>query len=430
MITINKIVKNNLCTGCGTCVGVCKNDAIEMIYKNNVLIPKLIESKCTYCNLCIKCCPGNYVNMNELNSFIFNDLPNNSYIGNYLNCYVGHSINDAIRLNSSSGGIVTSLLTYVLNINLIDEVIVVKMDPNNPLKPMPFIAKNKEEIFMASKSKYSPVAVNQVIKEIMNNDKKYALVGLPCHIHGIRKSEYYIKYLKDKIILLIGLMCSHTVNYEGTKFILKKFKIKIEDVKNVQYRVKDWPGSMSIQLKNGENISIPYVGTWYSYWPIFSSGFFRPIRCLSCPDETNELADISCGDAWLPEFKDEKKGKSVIITRSHLAERLLSNAVHSGIISATKIAPHFIVKSQSTPLKYKKEDISSRYFLMKLLGMRVPNIITNNKLKFNYFSLIRNIFILINCKLSYNEYFKKMLYYIPFPIFRLYYGIFKYLSKI
>lgn len=43
-----------------------------------------------------------------------------------------------------------------------------------------------------------------------------------------------------------------------------------------------------------------------------------------CPDHTGELADLSLGDAWLPELKGQKLGESLILTRTEAGERLLS----------------------------------------------------------------------------------------------------------
>jgi len=74
------------------------------------------------------------------------------------------------------------------------------MKKENPLEPEPFIARTKEEIIEASKSKYCPVPANIALKEIMDSKsgEKFAVVGLPCHIQGIRKFEEVNKILKEK----------------------------------------------------------------------------------------------------------------------------------------------------------------------------------------------------------------------------------------
>ncbi|MGB7532373.1 MAG: 4Fe-4S binding protein [Halobacteriota archaeon] len=41
--TIGEIVKGDLCTGCGTCVSLCPNGAIELVIddKKGICVPKL-----------------------------------------------------------------------------------------------------------------------------------------------------------------------------------------------------------------------------------------------------------------------------------------------------------------------------------------------------------------------------------------------------
>ena len=44
-----------------------------------------------------------------------------------------------------------------------------------------------------------------------------------------------------------------------------------------------------------------------------------------CTDAVCELADISFGDAWLPELSNDKIGTSLVISRSETGEEVLRN---------------------------------------------------------------------------------------------------------
>ena len=87
--TISQVVKDNLCTGCGTCVALCPSNAITLTIneKKGVYIPVLDEDKCNNCGICYKVCPGHEVDFKELNLEIFGKEPEDILIGNYLNCY-------------------------------------------------------------------------------------------------------------------------------------------------------------------------------------------------------------------------------------------------------------------------------------------------------------------------------------------------------
>ena len=432
LYNIAEVVLDGLCTGCGTCAGVCPTDTIVMRVSNGLYSPEIEEAKCTRCRLCLECCPGYSVDFRKLNSKFFGKQPEDLFLGNYLKCHVGHSNDEEIRYNSSSGGLVTQLLVFALERGLIDGALVTRMRKNNPLEPRPFIARTREEIISASKSKYCPAATNEALRCVLKEDGRFAVVGLPCHIHGIRKAEENMKALKDRIVLHVGLMCSHTVSFSGTEFLLKKLGMSRERIAEIAYRGQGWPGSMLIKLRNHSHLSVPYVGRWNAYWPVFSCFFFTPMRCLMCPDETNELADISFGDAWLPESKNERNGESIVVTRTGKGEEILSLAYSSGAISLWPVKGEKVKRSQAEPLKFKKDDITIRLAMIESSGRKIPDFNPKrySSSSSSLSSFARNLFVFFNVRASEDKILKRLLSYIPFPIIRLCYGVYKFLSHI
>jgi coenzyme F420 hydrogenase subunit beta len=374
--TIEEVVKSDLCTGCGTCVSICPDEAIELTKNNEkgIYIPKLNKEKCNNCGICYKVCPGHSVDFKQLNLEIFGKESNDVLIGNYLNCYTGHATDYDIRYNSASGGLVTQLLIFALEKGIINGALVTRMSEENPLEPEPFIARTKEEIIGASKSKYCPVPANIALKEMLESedDEKFAVVGLPCQIHGIRKAELINKKLKEKIVLHVGIFCVCTINFLGSDFLLQRLKIERNNIKEIDYRGEGWPGSMLIELKNGSKLFIPKSEYYDNRF-----GSFIPIRCTLCSDHACELADISFGDAWLPEFANDKTGKSIIISRSKMAEEILRGAASRKVIEVNKINSSKVVLSQGI-FRSKKNQLKVRIFLFKLFGKKIP--IYNQKL--------------------------------------------------
>ena len=179
--TIAQVVKDGLCTGCGICVALCPDDAIKLTIneKKGIYIPELNEEKCNNCGICYEVCPGHEVDFKQLNLEIFGKEPKDILIGNYLNCYVGHSTHYDIRYNSASGGLITQLLIFALEEGLIDGALVTRMKKDKPLEPEPFIVSTREGVIEASKSKYCPVPANIALKEILNSKEgqKFAVVG-------------------------------------------------------------------------------------------------------------------------------------------------------------------------------------------------------------------------------------------------------------
>ncbi|MBS7633142.1 Coenzyme F420 hydrogenase/dehydrogenase, beta subunit C-terminal domain [Candidatus Bathyarchaeota archaeon] len=426
--TILQIRDNNICTGCGTCAGVCSPEAIKMHIAGGLYVPEINEEKCVNCGLCVKSCPGYSVNFKDLNMRIFKRQPSDKALGHYLGCYIGHSNDFEIRYNSASGGIASQLLISALEKGIITGAVAVKMKSINPLETEAFIARTRKQVLDASKSKYCPVTLSEALRQILREDGKFAVVGLPCHIHGIRKAEQVCKPLKDRIVLHVGLMCSHAVSYIGTEFLLEKLGVNKKQVDSLSYRGNGWPGGLSVKMKNGSNANIPLLGSWHSYWAIFSSFFFTPIRCLMCPDEAAELADISLGDAWLPELRNDRVGKSVIVTRTKIAEDVLSYMSSTKAIAVMSVDSVKVKQTQGLNLKFKKDFFGARLATLRLFGTQTPKFDIQIDRTPSPIDFLRAFYPYLSIQLSSSKHVKSLLTYVPFPLFRLYFGVFKILA--
>lgn len=359
---ISEVINSGLCTGCGTCVGMCPNSALKMVkHLDGVYIPLTNIKKCNHCNICINTCPVNFNDVNVMNS---TDL----FLGNHLNCYIGHSTHEQLRWNSSSGGLITALLIFALEKGIIKGAVVSRMNRKKPLEPEVILAKTREEIISASGSKYCPVPVNIALKKVLKENGKFAIVGLPCHFQGLKKAEKINKKLKEKIILRMGLFCGSTPTFLGNEFLFKRLGTSKEDITSISYRGLGWPGFMTINLNNRKKMSIPF----FKYWTILGSPLFTSKHCMLCNDLTNEYSDISFGDAWLPELKNNRIGMSIVVSRTKIGEDFLREA-ESEVIKISKTDCNDVIRSQRRKLNYKKKNLATRIRVWKLLGHKTPN---------------------------------------------------------
>ncbi|MFC2009336.1 Coenzyme F420 hydrogenase/dehydrogenase, beta subunit C-terminal domain [Chloroflexota bacterium] len=361
--TIEYVVQKGLCTGCGTCVGICPRDAVEIVIDQHkgIYAPTIQWDKCNECGLCFQVCPGPSVDFNHLNQEIFGKKPVNILLGNYLNCYIGHATDYEIRYNSASGGIVTALLVFALEEGLINGALVTRMREDRPLEPEPFIARTKEEVISAARSKYCPVPANIALKEIIKakDGERFAVVGLPCHIHGIRKTEFVNKNLKNKIVLHLGIFCGRAPSFLGTEFLLKRMGLRKDEVKQINYRGEGWPGSMSLELTNNKKVSITLSQYYNDKFTAFSL-----YRCVLCSDASADLADISFADAW--GLSEDKIGKSIIISRNTLGQNVLNRMVLQQNIAIAKINAGEV--AHKSVANKKKKGVKARFRIFRLGG--------------------------------------------------------------
>jgi coenzyme F420 hydrogenase subunit beta len=307
---------------------------------------------------------------------------------------------------------------------VIDGALVTRMRKANPLEPEPFLATTRQELISASKSKYCPVATNVILQKILSEDGHFAVVGLPCQIHGIRKAEAVFQDLKPKIVLHIGLFCGHTVNFEGTELLLRKFRVEKDDVASFEYRGCGRPSLMSIRLKNGRSLRFRFNRSWKAYWNAFSPFLFTPIRCIMCPDQFNELADVSVGDAWLPEFERGDFCESVLITRTAIAEEMLVMMKSEKELSLIHISPEKVRESQAFSLNFKKRELSGRLAFLRAFGKKTPNL-NPRPSSSNFLAKIDAFLYYSRFLISSNKRLRSLLLYVPLPLFRLFFALFR-----
>lgn len=379
---------------------MCPSKAINLTKhaKLHTYVPEINNAKCARCGLCLKVCPGYAVDFNMLNKeFLRKELPRSQeeiLLGNYLNCYTGFSLDSNVRFDSSSGGMVTQLLVFALEEGLIDGALVTRMKKDNPLEPEPFIATTKQEIFEASKSKYCPVPANVALREIMENDKRYAVVGLPCHLQGVRKAELVNRKLRERIILHFGLVCTHNDSFLQIDYLLRKYGLQNFDVAGVDFRGKGWPGTLTFRLKSGGEVNYRF-SDWVG---IHEQCFFTPSRCLLCCDQSSELADLSFGDAWLPKFSNDRFGTSIVISRTQIGEDLLLKAKSKDSVFLNAINGFDVAKSQGM-MRFKKNGLSVRAKMFKLSGKEIP-LYNAKTSKSGFIDYPRSCIIFVNQYLS------------------------------
>ncbi len=314
-----------------------------------------MQDNCTFCGACIvapenKMCTG----------IGFDFRKSKTKIGNYKELYIGQTKDKELLKKSTSGGLVTSTLKYCLKNNIIDGVILVAGDKE---KPECIIAHNEKELMRRSKSRYHRVPLLKALK-LVKNEKKLAIVGLPCHIQAVRKlqEEGYAKEVK----LLLGLYCGMNQTYEATKFLLKGKKIN-----KIEYR-HSWLGGLRAETDKG-------VVELSKDFSDVTNYMFMPRRCMVCYDFTNEFADISFGDAWSK--KPSKYGWNEIIIRSKLGEKILDGMKDEVILEP--LDRYTILNSHKGNFAFKKEGIFMR---MKKLGLFINyNVREVEASKFQYY---------------------------------------------
>ena len=73
---IVSVIRVGLCTGCGTCIALCPNLAIQIFRDNieGIYLAKIDLKKCSKCGICTQVCPGASLDFNKLNRFVYSKI--------------------------------------------------------------------------------------------------------------------------------------------------------------------------------------------------------------------------------------------------------------------------------------------------------------------------------------------------------------------
>ncbi len=313
---VSIVFDSEVCCQCGWCSSICPVNAITATADTLEIDDKI----CIKCGLCYSVCPRSFSieqagkNINKLDK----SLKFSEQINGYINTYSASTTKNDIKKVRQDGGIVTSLLEYLLKNKLVD-VIVAVQHSKELWKPEPVIIEDIKDLYKTSGTKYANASTLSIIDET----KKYeniAVVGVPCMMNALEKGTLFPSGLPffTNIKYRIGLFCMESFPYEGVlNLINEKFQSDFNKVTKMDIS----GGKFIIYLDSGEDLNVP-LNEVKSY---------ARHNCHYCEDLTSDYADISVGSIGSP------SGWSTVITRNKKGETLYKEAINAGLIESKSL---------------------------------------------------------------------------------------------
>lgn len=379
-IEVSDVVRWRLCLGCGACEYACPKKKIELInFIGQGIRPTVLPTgDCGDCSDCVTVCPGigmSHEPMMNTAQGLINTLTEGW--GPVLEVWEGHATDKAIRFNGSSGGLASALALYCIEQESMEGVAHIGSDSEDRYQNKSIFSRSREELLSTTGSRYSPASPCDNLQTIEDADRPCVFIGKPCDIEGLRKTQSIRPDLSNNVGVAIGIFCAGTPSTQGTLDLLAKYGISHEDVEEIRYRGRGWPGSFSVRLKN--NPEWKELATYAEAWGFLQA--YRPYRCHVCPDSTSEFADISCGDPWYRDIDVDEPGKSLVLVRSEKGREIVNGAIQAGYVQLAPVEPAVLELSQKELLR-KRGAIWGRVITMRTLGIPAPH--------FDGFSLFRN----------------------------------------
>lgn len=304
------------CCQCGWCSAICPVNAIEV----DADMLKIDGDICMKCGLCFTVCPRSFSmdQMNEAIKKLDKSLNWSDKIGAYIGTYSGSTKNDEIIKVRQDGGVVTTIVEYLLKKNLVDAVIAVQHS-EQLWKPEPVIIDDVKDLYKTAGTKYA----NSPSLSIIDQAKKYekiAFVGVPCMMKALEKGTLFpsgLPFFKN-IKYKIGLFCMESFPYEG---IIQLAKEQFDKDINELTKMNIGGGKFIIRIKSGEQLDVPLKDVQK----------YARDSCHYCEDLTSDYADFSIGSIG------SQDGWSSVITRTQEADDIYNEIVKNGDIESKSL---------------------------------------------------------------------------------------------
>lgn len=378
-------VPNDLCIGCGVCAGICPARVLTMRFNEfGAYIPVEEKEGCLpKCDLCLRACPFTDQEDNEdtLAQAAFGQTPEIQHtpeLGYYLDTYVGYSQVDSHRENGASGGLATWFLETLLTQGIVDKVICVTPNSGNPRKLFQFaVLDSVEAVRNASRSCYYPVEMSVVIHEVLREEGRYVITGLPCFLKALRLAMRKNARLRRRLVALVGLVCGQMKSKFFVEYLVTSLGGIPDQVSRCQFRVKSpnrpaWDLGTQLEWRDRDRIknnSITWATGFSEPW---THNYFKLNACNFCDDVFAETADIVFMDAWLPEYNQDPKGHNLVLVRTNWIRDIFQNGQQSGEVFLEKIQAKRVIRSQKTVLEDKREGMQFFTWLAKKEGLPFP----------------------------------------------------------
>lgn len=374
---IGKVLQSDICIGCGACAfaagGRMELDGRGFFRPSTEVAghPAVLPS------LCPMLAPE--LNEDVLADQLLPETPNRSpMLGKYIDLWAAHVEEGSWRRDGSSGGLGSWIAAELLDRGEIDGVIHARPVPRVDVESPFFrygISRSIEEIRSAAHSHYHVVELSEVLREVREVPGRYLFMGIPCMVKAMRRVQVADPVVGERVRYAIALICGHLKSVHWALSLGWGGGVPPDAIRDITFRVKDqghpakaYYVSVGDRSDGAQKVfdSASVVGGK------FNLGTMMPEGCNFCDDVVGETADVTIGDAWLPRYAFDWRGKNMLVVRHPRIAALLREGANTGRLSLEPMTHLEAVDAQAGGFRQRREGLAYRIELAEAQGRWVP----------------------------------------------------------
>lgn len=364
---LKKVVNAGLCVGCGACVGAAPRSDAHMVKRPGGPEPVLGSYAGELDDVLWEACPGKGIDYPKLYQTHYGRMPDDWRIGVARQVWIGYSSDPLVRRAGASGGVMTSVLLYLLESGRIDAALLVRQGIPSAEEAAYCFARSREEVLSCAQSVYVPVPVLDALRDFVPGER-YAMTCLPEQSAALRVLQHGGIRAAQQVEYVLGPYTGTALEQRAIRALLRNNGVRDDDpVMSLKWRAGEWPGYLEIRTASGRLVRSPKV--YYNYL----IPFYITSASLRSMDFTNEFADISVGDAWSPKLECLGGGYSVVVARSDGMKRIIDEMKNRDLLDMAEQDVSAASEMHGHMIDFKKRGGYIRNSARRFVGRPAPD---------------------------------------------------------
>jgi coenzyme F420 hydrogenase subunit beta len=365
-LTLEQIVENGLCIGCGLCRSIAGPENVEWAMTpegRERPAPRQALSEETLKRI-NAVCPGTRIGGADPKGQSDTALRDTVW-GSAERLSIGYAGDADVRFRASTGGVLTALGQFLLGSGRAKFILHVGASRSAPMRSERRLSFDAASVLEGAGSRYGPAAPLVDFSEILDRGEPFALIAKPCDITAVRNLARIDPRVDRYMRYALTLVCGGASDLSKSVEVLARFHLREDELALFRYRGNGNPGPTRLETRDGRAFELSYQQLWEDEgkWMI------QP-RCKICPDAIGQGADIAASDAWPgggPVGEDD--GFNGIIVRTRRGLELYEAAVAAGALTIERelgfadfdvFQPHQVNKRRAVWARLKGMEIAGK----------------------------------------------------------------------